>query len=94
MKYGYRALIRILQNYRRKHGCETMADFIRRWAPNHENNTAAYIKTVCSRMQVPTTYVPDVDDEHTMCAFASAISFVENGIKADMEEVRAGWKLL
>lgn len=94
MKYGYRALIRILQNYRRKHGCETMADFIRRWAPNHENNTAAYIKTVCFRMQVPTTYVPDVDDEHTMCAFASAISFVENGIKADMEEVCAGWKLL
>ena len=29
MRYGYRALIITLQNYRRKHGCRTVADFIR-----------------------------------------------------------------
>ena len=28
MPHGYRALIRLLQNYRRKHGCQTIADFI------------------------------------------------------------------
>lgn len=32
MRYGYRALIITLQNYRHKHGCRTIADFIRRWA--------------------------------------------------------------
>lgn len=94
MKWGYRALIRTLQNYRKKHGCQTIADFIRRWAPKNENNTSGYISRVCSEMQVPTTYVPDVDDKVTMCAFAAAISRVENGIPADMAEVEEGWNLL
>lgn len=33
MAYGYRALIKLLQNYRRVNGCRTIADFINRWAP-------------------------------------------------------------
>lgn len=33
MAYGYRALIKLLQNYRRLNGCRTVADFINRWAP-------------------------------------------------------------
>lgn len=94
MKWGYRALIRTLQNYREKHGCQTIADFIRRWAPPTENNTSGYIARVCKEMQVPTTFVPDVDDKGTMCAFAAAISQVENGIPAVMADVEAGWELL
>lgn len=94
MKWGYRALIRTLQNYRKKHGCQTIADFIRRWAPHTENNTSGYITRVCQEMQVPTTFVPDVDDKGTMCAFAAAISQVENGIPAVMADVEAGWELL
>lgn len=94
MRWGYRALIRTLQNYRRRHGCQTIADFIRRWAPSNENNTSGYISRVCKEMQVPSTYVPDVDDKATMCAFAASISQVENGIPAVMEDVIAGWDLL
>ena len=94
MKWGYRALIRTLQNYRRRHGCQTIADFIRRWAPEHENNTSGYISRVCKEMQVPTTYVPDVEDKTTMCAFAAAISQVENGIPAVMEDIVSGWGVL
>lgn len=94
MAHGYRALIRLLQNYRRKHKCQTISDFINRWAPRSENDTTAYIRTVCREMQVPTTYVPDINDKHTMCAFASAISLVENGVKAVSEEVEEGWKML
>ena len=94
MPHGYRALIRLLQNYRRKHGCQTIADFISRWAPQTENNTSGYITRVCREMQVPTTFVPDVDDKGTMCALAAAISQVENGIPAVMADVEAGWELL
>lgn len=94
MRYGYRALIRTLQNYRRRHGCLTISDFISRWAPSVENNTSGYIKRVCTEMQVPSTFVPDVDDRDTMCAFAAAISQVENGVPAVMEDVKAGWDLL
>lgn len=94
MKWGYRALIRTLQNYRKRHGCMTIADFIHRWAPSQENNTTAYIRSVCSQLGVPSVYVPDVDDRDTMCALAAAISCHENGVDANMKEVQDGWDLL
>lgn len=94
MAYGYRALIKMLRNYRLIHGCRTVADFIRRWAPETENNTSGYIRRVCKELQVPHSYVPDIDDKPTMCAFAAAISLVENGMPATMEEVSQGWDLL
>lgn len=94
MKWGYRALIRTLQNYRKRHGCMTIADFIHRWAPSQENNTTAYIRSVCSQLGVPSVYVPDVDDRDTMCALAAAISCHENGVVADRKEVQDGWELL
>ena len=72
----------------------TIADFINRWAPPSENNTGNYISRVCREMQVPNSYVPDVDDKDAMCAFAAAISQVENGVPAVMEDVVAGWELL
>ena len=94
MAHGYRALIKLLQNYRRKYGCHTVADFINRWAPRTENNTSAYIRRVCTEMQVPAVYVPDVEDKATMIAMAAAISQVENGVPAVTSDVEAGWNLL
>lgn len=94
MKWGYRALIRTLQNYRKKHGCNTVADFIRRWAPSNENDTTAYILSVCKYLGIPSVFVPDVDDCETMCALAAAISKHENGIDPIMKEVHDGWDLL
>ena len=93
-EWGYRALIRTLQNYRRRHNCICIADFIRRWAPPSENNTGGYINRVCRDMQVPSVYVPDIEDKNTMCSFAAAISYVENGMPAIMEDVYKGWGLL
>ena len=94
MRWGYRALIRTLQNYRRKHGLQTIAEMIGRWAPHTENNTSGYISLVCKEMQVPYTYVPDVEEKGTMCALAAAISEVENGVPAVMSEIEEGWELL
>lgn len=92
--HGYRALLKLLKNYRRKHGLQTISDFISRWAPRTENDTSAYITRVCWEMQVPSSYVPDINDKTTMCNFAAAISLVENGIPAVMADVEAGWELL
>lgn len=94
MAYGYRAMLMTLRNYRRKHGCSTVADFIRRWAPPIENDTAAYIRSVCRTLQVPDSYVPDIDDRTVMCNLAAAISKVENGVDAAMADIHAGWDLL
>lgn len=94
MAYGYRAGLKLLQNYRKLNGCRTIADFINRWASPVENNTSGYISRVCGEMQVPSIYVPDVNDRATMCAFAAAMSQVENGVPAVMADVLAGWNLL
>lgn len=94
MKWGYRAMLRVLQNYRKLHGCETIADFINRWAPPTENDTTAYIKAVCQYMQVPSLFVPNIENKDCMCILAAAMSLVENGREACMEDVQAGWDLL
>lgn len=94
MPYGYRALLRTLQNYRKRHGCETIADFIRRWAPPSENNTMTYIRFVCEKLGVSPDYAPNVEDKASMCLFAYAISYFENGIEPMMEEIAEGWELL
>ena len=94
MAYGYRALIKTLQTYREKRGCITLRDFIRRWAPPSENNTGAYLRAVCQDLQVPETYIPDVNDRETMVALAAAISRVENGVDAFIPDVERGWELL
>lgn len=91
---GYRALLKLLRNYHKLHGCRTIADYIRRWAPENENNTSGYIIRVSREMQVPTTFVPDPDDKSIMCAMAAAISQVENNVPAVMSEVEAGWDAL
>ena len=94
MKWGYRALIRTLQNYRKLYNCWTIRDFITRWAASCENDTLSYIKSVCNYLGVPSVYVPDVNDKDTMCAFAASISRHENGVDAIMQEVSDGWDLL
>lgn len=94
IEWGYRALIRSLQNYRRKYGIQNISEFIGRWAPPTENNTGGYVSRVCREMGVPSTYTPDVNDQTTMCNFAAAISLVENGVPAVMKDVEKGWELL
>lgn len=79
---------------RYKHGLHTIAELIARWASRNENNTAAYVRSVCREMQVPDSYVPDVEERGTMCALAAAISEHENGVPAVMEDVEKGWELL
>lgn len=91
---GYRALLKLLRNYQKLHGCRTIVDYIQRWAPDIENNTSGYITRVCQEMQVPTSFVPDPDEKSIMVAFAAAISQVENGVPAVLSEVEAGWDAL
>lgn len=91
---GYRALLKLLRNYHKLYGCQTISDYIRRWAPENENNTSGYIIRVSREMQVPTTYVPDPDEKSIMCAMAAAISQVENNVPAILSEVEAGWDAL
>lgn len=93
MSYGYRALMRLLQNYAKRGVC-TVDDIIMRWAPASENNTRAYIRTVCRLTGFAPDYRLRTDNQTDMQLMAAAISQVENGCQADYAEVNAGWKLL
>lgn len=94
MAYGYRALMKTLQNYRRLYGLQTIRQLITRWAPPTENDTEAYIRAVCRELQVPDSFAPDLDDRDSLCALAAAISRYENGVPAVREDVERGWALL
>lgn len=50
--YGIRAMSRILDTYRDRHGLNTVQSIISRWAPAHENNTTAYTDYVARRVGV------------------------------------------
>ncbi len=94
MAHGYRALLKLLQNYRKLYGLQTITEIIGRWAPPIENNTAGYISRVCKEMGVDASYVPNINDKEVMCSLAAAISQVENGVPAVMLDIEAGWNLL
>ena len=57
-------------------------------------NVEAQVRSVCRKMQVPETWVSDVDDRETMCVLAVAISRHENGVDANIADVERGWELL
>ena len=46
-EWGIRAAFCLFNTYRRKYQAVCVEDIITRWAPPSENDTAAYIRTVC-----------------------------------------------
>ncbi|MBC8953246.1 structural protein [Xenorhabdus sp. PB62.4] len=78
-EYGIRAMLKILRNYERKYGLNTIRQIISRWAPPNENNTEAYIAYVCKVVGVPSSIVIDVENVNTMSKLVKAIIQMENG---------------
>ncbi|MBQ5937709.1 MAG: structural protein P5 [Bacteroidaceae bacterium] len=48
LEHGIRAAYQILDTYRRKYHAVCIEDIISRWAPPSENDTEAYIRSVCT----------------------------------------------
>ena len=94
MAYGYRAIFKILRNYQRNYKLDTIRKMISRWAPESENNTLAYVMTVSSRSGISPDEPVSADNREMMIRIVAAMSFVENGVEADMSDVIAGWELL
>lgn len=94
MAYGYRALMKLLQNYQRVHKLYTIRQLITRWAPSSENNTARYIASVSRQTSFGADERIDLNEKRVATAVAAAISMVENGRAADMDDVERGWYLL
>lgn len=93
MSYGYRAAIKTLVTYYNKYSLKTIRGIISRWAPPSENNTENYINVVAGRTGFSPDTKIDICDADAMIALVSAMSFVENGIEANKDEVRQGYLL-
>lgn len=94
MAYGYRAMFVILRNYKRNYSLDTIRKMIHRWAPENENNTNSYINVVSERSGIPADDPIDTNSKEQMTRIVAAMSFVENGVEADMSDVIAGWESL
>ncbi|EPQ8724380.1 hypothetical protein ACUWYJ_003228 [Klebsiella aerogenes] len=78
-EHGIRALGRNLLSYQRQ-GIDTVSDIINRWAPPSDNNdTAAYIKSVCAQLGVKADQPLDASNPDTLQALCAAIIKHENG---------------
>lgn len=93
MAYGYRAAFKLLNNYQRNYGIDTIRKMISRWAPSNENYTHNYVKAVSERSGVPADVRVTTTNRDAMVPIVSAMSFVENDIEARMSDVEAGWEL-
>lgn len=93
MAYGYRAAFKLLNNYQKNYGLDTIRKTIYRWAPTNENHTDAYVETVSNRSGVPANSRITTTNRDVMVPIVAAMSYVENGVEARMADVEAGWEL-
>ena len=104
-KWGIRALARLLIAYKDKHGLNTVAGIINRWAPPkgksptkgaYTQNTSGYIAHVCALTGFGPDEAIDVYRYEVMRPLVEAITLHENGIKEmpyDDLTIREGLRL-
>ena len=93
LAWGYRAIFVLLDTYRRRYGIDTLRGMLSHWAPPSENHTEAYIRAVAGDTGIDPDEPLDTRDAATMVPVAASISRVENGAKADRDEIIRGWEL-
>ena len=92
MVWGYRAIFITLRSYL-KNGHNTILRIINRYAPATENHTQSYINTVVNMTGIPSGKILSFDRPDELLKVVEAISFVENGIKANPDEIKQGYQL-
>lgn len=94
-KWGIRALVKVLLNYRKRpgvpgvgaSGIDTVKEIISRWAPPNENNTPAYIQSVATACGVKPDQALDLNDKVLMLKMVKAIISHENGQQPYTDEL-------
>ena len=93
--YGIRALAKVLINYKRIHGLNTVRQIVSRYAPPNENQTTAYIQSVAKQLGVYPDTVIDIEERGVLTVFIKAVIRMENGIQPYSDElIQQGIELL
>jgi len=102
MAHGLRATLKLLHTYYVKHGCDSVRKIVSRWAPETENQVAAYINTVCKLTGWnPDTHLPPMKKETKVVWFGIvlAMASVECGLnnegrQALRPDLEKAWDML
>ena len=93
MFYGYRAIFITLSSYFDK-GFNTIEKIVNRYAPASDNNdTSSYIKTLVSFTGKTQNEKLSFNDNQAILKLVAGISFQENGINPDSNQINEGYKL-
>ncbi|MBQ4503231.1 MAG: structural protein P5 [Alistipes sp.] len=93
LEAGYRAMFVLLHTYFVRGYGNTIEQFISRYAPPVENDTEAYIARVCRTSGVGRSEALDTLSAEQMIPVVCAMSEVENGVVADIDAVKGGWRM-
>lgn len=93
MGYGYRAMFVLLDSYRSRYGLCTIRQMLGRYAPPSENFTEGYVRFVSSRTGIAPDEIVNTRAARDMVPIVAAMSQIENGVPATMDDVELGWKL-
>jgi hypothetical protein len=93
MAWGYRAMFVLLDSYRKRYGLKSLGEMLTRYAPPTENHTALYIESVCDMTGIKADTELDTHSKRVMIPIVAAMSRIENGRIANLQEVEQGWQL-
>lgn len=78
--WGIRALVKLLLNYKRIYGLNTVNEIINRYAPTNENDTNSYAIHVARVLDVCADEEIDIYKSEIMMKLVKAIIMHENGV--------------
>lgn len=93
MAWGYRAMFVLLDGYRKRYGLKSLGEMLTRYAPPTENHTALYIESVCDMTGIKADTELDTHSKRVMIPIVAAMSRIENGRIANLQEIEQGWQL-
>lgn len=93
MAWGYRAMFVLLDSYRKHYGLKSLGEMLTRYAPPTENHTTLYIESVCDMTGIKADTELDTHSKRVMIPIVAAMSRIENGRIANLQEVEQGWQL-
>lgn len=99
MEWGIRAGIKLIRNHitgfnGQRPPANTIKKLISVWAPAKENNTEAYIRTVCQQTAIGRNDLLHADDRRSIIAIARAMAYVECGMWLEPELFESAYDLL
>lgn len=92
MVYGVRAGFVLLRRYIRHYHRTTIPQVIAAWAPSTENNTEAYIASVCQHSKISRDETLDYYNQDQMFRLMDAMIFHECGQHISEQHIRDGYR--